>query len=183
MQALDVGSVTFYFKVPRNFFCSKRGLNIKCEIYMLCPMCHHETKVVDSRTLNGEMIVRRRRECQECKFRFSTHEQIVLLDIQVIKKNGNRESYNRLKLESGIRKALEKRHHAEEEIQRLISAIEIEIQKIGGSQVSSQKIGQIVINKLKEFDPVAYLRFASVYKSFPDIQTFDVEIDRLKNNN
>ena len=149
---------------------------------MNCPMCQSETKVIDSRSLNGEMTVRRRRECQKCRFRFSTHEQIVLLDVQVIKKNSDRESYNRQKLEVGIRKALEKRDHSEENIQKLIAGIEIEIQRIGGSQISSQKIGYVVINKLKEFDPVAYLRFASVYKSFPDIQTFDIEIDKLKNN-
>lgn len=150
---------------------------------MHCPMCQSETKVVDSRVLSGEMIVRRRRECIDCKFRFSTHEQIIILDVQVIKKDGSREAYNRTKLESGIRKALEKRDHSEENIQRLVTTIETEIQKVGGQQISSQKIGQVVIMKLKEFDPVAYLRFASVYKSFPDIQTFDVEIDKLKNSN
>ncbi len=150
---------------------------------MLCPMCQSETKVVDSRVLNGEMIVRRRRECTKCKFRFSTHEQIVILDMQVIKKDGNRETYNRNKLEAGIRRALEKRDHSEEDVQRLITTIETEIQKVGGQQISSQKIGHIVVLKLKDFDPVAYLRFASVYKSFQDIQTFDVEIDKLKNSN
>ncbi|MDD5566604.1 MAG: transcriptional regulator NrdR [Patescibacteria group bacterium] len=147
---------------------------------MQCPICQAETKVVDSRVFPAEMTVRRRRECLSCRFRFTTHERIVLLDVQVIKKDGNREAYKRVKLETGIRKALEKRTFSEEDIQKLVTQIEIEIQKIGGGQISSQKIGQIVVDKLKELDPVAYLRFASVYKSFPDLQTFDSEIDKLK---
>ena len=148
---------------------------------MLCPLCHAETKVVDSRSVNSDMMVRRRRECTSCQFRFTTHEQIELLDVQVIKKDGSLETYRRSMVESGIRKALEKRPAGEEQVQRLIAAIEGEIQKNACPHISSQKIGQIVIEKLKSFDPVAYLRFASVYKSFPDIQTFDVEIDKLKN--
>ncbi|MBU0706809.1 transcriptional regulator NrdR [Patescibacteria group bacterium] len=150
---------------------------------MHCPLCHEETKVVDSRSVNSEMTVRRRRECLKCNFRFTTHEQIELLDIQVIKKDGGREAYKRIKLEAGVRKALEKRPFGEEDIQKLIMSIEVEIQKVGGQQIASQKIGHIVINKLKDFDSVAYLRFASVYKSFDDLKTFNLEINKLEDSN
>jgi len=127
------------------------------------------------------MAIRRRRECIKCRFRFSTHEQIELLDLLVIKKDGTREAYRRSKLESGLRRALEKRSVTEENFQKLVTAIEVEIQKKNSNEISSQTIGQIVMNQLRDFDSVAYIRFASVYKSFDDLQSFHSEINKIKN--
>jgi transcriptional repressor NrdR len=148
---------------------------------MICPLCHSETKVIDSRAVNNDMAIRRRRECIKCRFRFSTHEQIELLDLLVIKKDGTREAYRRSKLESGLRRALEKRSVTEENFQKLVTAIEVEIQKKNSNEISSQTIGQIVMNQLRDFDSVAYIRFASVYKSFDDLQSFHSEINKIKN--
>jgi transcriptional repressor NrdR len=127
------------------------------------------------------MAIRRRRECIKCRFRFSTHEQIELLDLLVIKKDGAREAYRRSKLESGLRRALEKRSVTEENFQKLVAAIEVEIQKENSNEISSQTIGQIVMDQLRDFDSVAYIRFASVYKSFEDLQSFHSEINKIKN--
>lgn len=150
---------------------------------MICPICHADTKVIDSRSVDDNMIIRRRRECLDCQFRFSTHEHIQLLDIQVIKRDGRRESYQSSKLESGLRIALEKRPVDEEAIHRLLAAIELEIQKLSQSEVSSQTIGHIVMDQLRDFDPVAYVRFVSVHKSFKDLQSFINLISKLKNTN
>lgn len=147
---------------------------------MHCPACHYQdTRVYDSRLVLDGFAIRRRRECPKCKFRFSTYEQIELLNLVVVKKDNRREPYQREKLERGIRKACEKRPISEEQIKRLIFKIEREIQSIGGAEISSQKIGQIVMKYLKKLDKVAYIRFASVYKAFTDVDAFKEELKKL----
>lgn len=144
---------------------------------MKCPSCHREeTKVTDSRAAADDMAVRRRRECLACKKRFSTYEQIELLDLAVVKKDGQREPYNKAKLVGGIRKALEKRPASEDDIAKLVSHIEGEIQTRGKDDVPSGAIGDIVMKHLRAFDKVAYIRFASVYKDFQDIESFQEEL-------
>ena len=144
---------------------------------MKCPSCHYEeTKVTDSRAAADDMAVRRRRECLKCKQRFSTYEQIELLELAVVKKDGRHEPYNKAKLVGGIRKALEKRPVSEDDIAKLASHIEGEIQKQGKSDVPSVVIGDIVMKHLKAFDKIAYIRFASVYKDFQDVESFQEEL-------
>lgn len=147
---------------------------------MRCPVCDSDdTKVVDSRVAADGLSIRRRRECEKCDFRFSTVEAMEIMDLAVFKSDGRREPYAREKLESGLRKALEKRPHAPERFRALISAIECDIQRMRKSEVKSSEIGEIVMKHLRKFDSVAYIRFASVYRSFEDVQTFKDELERL----
>lgn len=149
---------------------------------MKCPMCGDDTKVLDSRLTSDDITVRRRRECAKCGFRFSTIEEIEILDIVVIKRDGRREMYNKEKLKSGIKKSLEKREHSEEEISQLIRDIEMDIQKFKKEEVNSADIGDIVMKHLKKFDEIAYIRYASVYRSFEDIKEFKQELKNLTKN-
>ena len=148
---------------------------------MKCPFCsHEETKVVDSRVAGDGLSIRRRRECLSCEYRFSTYEEVEILDLQVLKRDGTTQSYAREKLESGLRKALEKRPISSEEFKRLISEIEQDIQKkMENNRIESKEIGNIVVRKLKKYDQIAYLRFASVYRQFEDIEEFKKEIQKL----
>ena len=147
---------------------------------MYCPVCNHQdTKVVDSRVTNEGMTIRRRRECPKCNFRFSTYEQVEMLDLIVVKRDGRRESYTRDKLEAGLKKALEKRPYTRESFQNLVTQIERAIQKLKKNELTSQQVGEIVIKFLKKFDKVAYIRFASVYRSFDDLKTFKDELADL----
>ncbi len=149
---------------------------------MLCPFCNHkETKVVDSRETNEGKITRRRRECLKCQARFSTYEEVELLHLTVIKKNGEKKEYDKNKIEDGIRRALVKRPVGEEKIAKLMGDIEYAIRALEKSEVTTREIGKIVLKKLKELDEVAYVRFASVYKSFASIESFKKELDRLEN--
>lgn len=126
------------------------------------------------------MAIRRRRECPSCGFRFSTYEEMEILDLSVLKRDNAKESYSRDKLERGIRRAFEKRPISEENFKKLISQIEQEIQKKAASnEISSSNIGDIVMRKIKKIDKVAYVRFASVYKQFEDIEEFKAELQRL----
>lgn len=144
---------------------------------MQCPSCRfEETKVVDSRAAADNTTIRRRRECLKCSFRFSTYEQIEILDLTVFKKNGRREPYQKTKLESGVRKALEKRPFAEEDIESLMANIERDIQVRNKNEISANEIGEIVMKRLRQADQVAYIRFASVYKDFQDIESFQEEL-------
>lgn len=149
--------------------------------FMRCPSCNNEdTKVIDSRVASDGLSIRRRRECESCSFRFSTYEEVEILDLQVIKRDGTTESYSREKLEAGLHKALEKRPITHEEFKRLLSEIEQEIQKkMEGDKIESKEIGNIVIKKLKKYDQVAYIRFASVYRQFEDIEEFKKELQKL----
>ena len=147
---------------------------------MRCPFCsNNETKVVDKRpTINEE--IRRRRECLKCNKRFTTYESIQKLDIIVLKKDGRKEKFFRDKLKQGMLKACEKRPVSEEQIEQVVNKIESELRRLKTKEIPSKSLGEKVIKKLKSLDEVAYLRFASVYKSFEDIKDFEKEVKALK---
>lgn len=150
---------------------------------MRCPVCNAKsTSVVDSRLNPDGMAVRRRRQCdrRNCKFRFSTLEEVELLDMTVVKRNGRRVPYVREKLAAGIRRSLEKRPYTDTEFWQVIHAIERDIQKVKGGEITSSQLGEIVMRHLKTFDKVAYIRFASVYRSFEDVGSFEKELRKLK---
>lgn len=149
---------------------------------MVCPFCGHgDTKVVDSRDTNDSKAIRRRRECEKCQARFSTYEEMEIMKLSVIKRDGIRQDYDRKKIEIGIRKALEKRPVNEEKIGKTISDIEYDIQGRESGEISSKEIGKLILEKLKELDDVGYLRFASVYKSFKSADSFRKEAEKLVN--
>ena len=146
---------------------------------MECPYCHHySTKVTDSRD-TGALSIRRRRECLKCKKRFTTYEHIEMRPIYVIKKDGRREKFERDKIKHGIMKALEKRPVSPEKTDQIIEQIEEKIRRTGKEEISSKQIGEYVMEQLKKTDHVAYIRFASVYRSFADISSFEEEIKKL----
>jgi transcriptional repressor NrdR len=150
---------------------------------MKCPVCYHdETKVVDSRATNEDLSIRRRRECLECGFRFSTYEEMEILDLTVVKKDGLKEAYSREKIVKGLHRALEKRPVTEDDFKKLINLIERDLQSTKKNEILSDDVGKIVLDHLKIFDQVAYIRFASVYKSFEDIASFRRELKELENN-
>lgn len=147
---------------------------------MKCPFCgYEESKVIDSRPTDEGERIRRRRECLKCAKRFTTYEMIESLPIIVIKKDGSRESFDRQKLLTGMLRACEKRPVSIEMLDHAISDIETVIQNSLDREVSSDKIGELVMEKLKGIDEVAYVRFASVYRQFKDINTFMNELNKL----
>ncbi|HEX3099986.1 MAG TPA: transcriptional regulator NrdR [Patescibacteria group bacterium] len=148
---------------------------------MNCPKCLHvDTKVVDSRPVEELAAIRRRRECEKCEFRFSTYEQIEILDLKVIKRDGVRQVYTREKLERGIRRAFEKRPHNDQTLKKIISSVEQEIQKKAvAGEITSTTIGELVMKAIRKVDKVAYIRFASVYRQFEDIEEFKEAILKL----
>ncbi|MEK6757861.1 MAG: transcriptional regulator NrdR [Nanoarchaeota archaeon] len=138
---------------------------------MICPYClNKNSKVTNKRPSNNE--IRRRRECLKCKKRFTTYEKVVSDNIYVIKKNGGREKFSREKLEKGLERAFEKRPVPKEKIEKMINEIEEQIRKKGKKEIQSSVIGEIVMKKIKKVDNVAYIRFASVYRNFQDVQDF-----------
>ncbi len=140
---------------------------------MKCPVCSNtDTKVIDTRLSRNGVSVRRRRECEKCGHRFSTGEEIELLDLVVVKRDGRREGYQREKVEAGLRKSLEKRPHTSEEFTLLVRLIERDLQRKRTREIKSAEIGEIIMKRLKQFDKVGYIRFASVYLAFDDIDTF-----------
>ncbi|HEX8974396.1 MAG TPA: transcriptional regulator NrdR [Patescibacteria group bacterium] len=148
---------------------------------MICPFCgHSDTKVVDSRDTNDGKAIRRRRECERCQARFSTYEEMEIMRLTVLKRDGSKQEYDRKKIEIGIRKALEKRPVGEEKISKTIGDIEYDIQARESGEISSKEIGKIILGKLKELDDVAYLRFASVYKSFKNAESFRKEVEKME---
>jgi len=148
---------------------------------MTCPFCgHSETKVVDSRDTNDGKAIRRRRECEKCQARFSTYEEMEIMKLTVIKRDGSKQDYNREKIEIGIRKAMEKRPVSEDKIGKVVGDIEYEIQARESNEITSKEIGKIILDKLKEIDDVAYLRFASVYKSFKNADSFRKEMEKME---
>ncbi len=150
-------------------------------IYMHCPVCNHEdTSVVDSRLTSEGGAIRRRRKCDACGYRFSTSEEIELLGQTVVKRNGARQAYSREKIEYGLKKALEKRQITEAAFRILIHNIERDIQRTKADELTSAAIGEIVMNRLKTFDKVAYIRFASVYRQFEDVDSFAKELKKLE---
>lgn len=148
---------------------------------MFCPICRHkETKVIDSRLAQDGMSVRRRRECIKCAYRFSTLEEMELLDIVVVKNDGRRESYSRNKMERGILHSLTKRPYTQDKFDKLVHAIERDIQKKKKREVTSKEVGEILMKHLRKFDKVAYIRFASIYRAFEDVTKFQNEIKSLQ---
>jgi len=149
---------------------------------MRCPICNNrEISVVDTRSSEDNLSIRRRRECDKCQHRFSTVEEMELLDVIVIKSDGHREVYMRDKIESGIKMALTKRPYTRDSFHRLIHSIERDIQKKKSKEISSKELGEVVIKHLRGFDKVAYIRFASVYRDFRDVKTFAKELKKLSN--
>ncbi len=149
---------------------------------MKCPFCdYEEAKVVDSRPTDEGHAIRRRRECIKCKNRFTTYEKVEEIPLVVVKKDGNRESYNRNKIFNGIIKACEKRPVPIEMMEVVIDRIEKKLHNSMEKEISSNVIGQMVMEELKDLDEVAYVRFASVYRQFKDINTFIDEITKLVN--
>lgn len=148
---------------------------------MHCPFCsENDTKVIDSRLVADGHQVRRRRQCLACSERFTTFETAELVMPKVIKSNGNREPFDKDKMVGGIQRALEKRPVSADAIELAISHIESQLRATGEREVPSEMIGNLVMNQLKELDKVAYIRFASVYRSFEDIREFGEEIAKLE---
>lgn len=147
---------------------------------MKCPYCgYREDKVVDSRATAQEAAVRRRRECLQCGKRFTTYEYIEEVSLMVIKKDGRREAFDRKKILTGIMKACEKRPISIEKMEDIVTQVERQIQKKSEREVPSSKIGELVMEKLKQLDDVAYVRFASVYRQFRDVGQFMAELKEI----
>ncbi len=145
---------------------------------MKCPFCGHEnTRVIDSRPAEDNNSIRRRRVCDECDKRFTTYEKVETIPIIIIKKDNNREAYDRKKIEGGVLRACHKRPVAAATIAQLVDEVETEVFNYEEKEIPSDVIGELVMNKLKDVDPVAYVRFASVYREFKDVNTF---MDELK---
>jgi transcriptional repressor NrdR len=148
---------------------------------MHCPFCSaEETKVVDSRLVAEGDQVRRRRECLQCRERFTTFETAELLLPRVIKQNGQREPFNEDKLRAGIQRAVEKRPVSTERVEAAVAQIKHVLQATGERELPARVIGELVMEQLRELDKVAYVRFASVYRRFEDVSEFSEEIERLK---
>lgn len=148
---------------------------------MRCPNCQYEdTKVLDSRPVDEGSAIRHRRECEKCEFRFSTYEEIEILDLSVVKKDGSKQAFSKEKLERALRLPLDKRPCTEDTMRKLLSSIEIDIQrKAKDGEIKSSEIGEIVMKKLKKSDKVAYVRFAAVYRQFEDVDEFKEELKKL----
>ncbi|MDO8425070.1 MAG: transcriptional regulator NrdR [bacterium] len=150
---------------------------------MHCPRCRSsDTKVLDSRVTADGLTIRRRRECsrKRCEFRFSTLEEIAILDLSIIKRDGRREPYSREKLLAGLRKAFERRPITMEELRQIVAAIERDVQLLRKPEVRSTIIGDLILKHLRKLDEVAYVRFASVYESFKDLASFRKVLDALE---
>jgi len=150
---------------------------------MKCPQCgYHDSKVIDSRTTPEKDMIRRRRECLSCHHRFTTVEHLEIIQPMIVKKDGRREPFDPQKLMRGLRKACEKRPVSIDALERIVMRIEQEIQERGEKEVSSRKIGENVMIALHALDDVAYVRFASVYREFKDIEEFLSELQELLKN-
>jgi len=149
---------------------------------MKCPFCgHDEDRVIDSRPAEDGAAIRRRRECIGCNGRFTTYEKIETLPLLVVKKDGTREPFNRDKILNGLLKACEKRPVSNEQLIELLTFVEGQVQGAVNREISSQDIGELVMKKLKEIDEVAYVRFASVYRQFKDVNSFLEELNEMLN--
>ena len=147
---------------------------------MKCPFCSHEnTRVIDSRPAEENNSIRRRRVCDECGKRFTTYEKIETIPLIIIKKDENRETYDRAKIEAGVLRACHKRPISANQINQMIDEVETEVFNMEEKEIASDVIGEIVMNKLKDLDTVAYVRFASVYREFKDINTFMEELKKV----
>lgn len=147
---------------------------------MKCPFCGHEnTRVIDSRPAEENNSIRRRRVCDECDKRFTTYEKVETIPLIIIKKDNNREAYDRKKIEAGVLRACHKRPISADAINKLIDEVEIEVFSKEEKEIPSAVIGEIVMEKLKNLEAVAYVRFASVYREFKDINTFMDELKKV----
>ncbi len=147
---------------------------------MKCPFCSDDsTRVIDSRPADDNSSIRRRRECDECGKRFTTYEKVETIPLIIIKKDKNRESYDRSKIESGVLKSCHKRPVSVDDIEKCVNDIETEIFNLEQKEVESTVVGEIVMDVLRNVDQVAYVRFASVYREFKDVNTFMAELKKL----
>ena len=151
---------------------------------MKCPYCEcTESKVIDSRPVDDGASIRRRRECLKCEKRFTTYEQIESVPLVIIKKDGKREVYNRQKLINGILRACEKTSVSYSQVESLVSELEMVLNSRMDKEIPSTEIGELVMEKLKKLNDIAYVRFASVYREFKDVSTFLDELNRLLHSN
>jgi transcriptional repressor NrdR len=147
---------------------------------MRCPQCgNHDTRVVDSRDLDESTTIRRRRECPSCTARFTTYERIEAARLVVVKRDGTRQEFDRDKLAAGLRKALTRRPVPEDAAERAADGIEAELRSAGQSEVPSSRVGALAMDRLRSLDHIAYIRFASVYQSFQDLEDLKREVDSL----
>ncbi|HSX57937.1 MAG TPA: transcriptional regulator NrdR [Candidatus Saccharimonadales bacterium] len=147
---------------------------------MKCPYCsYYDTSVLDSRDSEDLGSIRRRRECLKCEKRFTTYERVDMVDLIVLKKDGRREQFDKKKLMTGMLKATEKRPVTLDQIEKAVDDIERELRRRESIEIPSNVMGEVVMNKLKKLDEVAYIRFASVYRSFDDLETFEKEVKSL----
>ena len=147
---------------------------------MKCPFCGKEnTRVIDSRPADDNCSIRRRRQCDECSKRFTTYEKVETIPLVVIKKDNIREAYDRAKIESGVFRSCHKRPISVAQITALVDEVENAVFSMEEKEIPSFKIGEIVMDKLKNLDPVAYVRFASVYRDFKDVNTFMDELKKI----
>ena len=147
---------------------------------MKCPFCGNDnTRVIDSRPVEDNTSIRRSRVCDECGKRFTTYEKVETIPLIIIKKDDNREQYDRAKLEAGVLRACHKRPVSAEQISQLVNSVETEIFNMEAREIPSTVIGELVMDRLRETDPVAYVRFASVYREFKDVNTFMNELKKM----
>ena len=147
---------------------------------MKCPYCSaDDTRVIDSRPVEDNNSIRRRRICDKCSRRFTTYEKIESIPLVVIKKDNNREPYDRAKIEGGILRACHKRPVSIGQIRKIVDEVEAVVYDREDKEISSQEIGELVMNKIHDLDPVAYVRFASVYREFKDVETFMEELKKV----
>ena len=147
---------------------------------MKCPFCQaQDTKVIDSRPADDNSSIRRRRQCESCNKRFTTYEKLETIPLMVIKKDDSRENFDRSKIEYGIIQSCHKRPVSTVVIRKTVDDIENQIYSMEVSEIPTRKIGELVMEKLKELDEVAYVRFASVYREFKDVNTFKDELEKL----
>jgi transcriptional repressor NrdR len=147
---------------------------------MKCPFCGHEnTRVIDSRPADDNSSIRRRRICDECDKRFTTYEKVETIPLIIIKKDNNREAYDRTKIEAGVLRACHKRPISAAQITDLVDSVEVEIFSMEEKEIASSVIGELIMDKLKDLDAVAYVRFSSVYREFKDVNTFMDELKKV----
>ncbi len=148
---------------------------------MKCPFCAlNENKVIDKRDTENALATRRRRECLSCNKRFTTYERIESINLNVIKKNGNRAPFDKTKVEKGIVRACEKRPISTDQIKEMVDEIECEFLNKNSTEIKSRLIGNSIMRRLKRIDKVAYIRFASVYRDFEDVEEFQDEVSKLR---
>lgn len=180
-------SSTFYSQLRLKFVILVKRYRLR-QVYggkkMRCPNCDAKnTRVLDSRPIDEGRSIRRRRECESCQYRFTTFERVEEIPLIVVKKEGTREEFNREKLKRGLIKACEKRPVSIEEIERIAFDVEKDLRNQGNSEILSDDIGELIMDRLAEVDEVAYVRFASVYRQFKDINVFMSELNEMINKN